>query len=137
MRAAIYIGVSSRDKGQDTANQLAELRDFCKAQGLEVAGSYKHDDHCGSWVDSAKYRAILANAVRRKFDVILFLELDTFTREGALAKLEVLNERFFPEERIDESSANNRRNNKRSRRVSKVSSTFCLRMVDESKWGPT
>jgi hypothetical protein len=29
-RAALYARVSTKDKGQDTQNQLAQLRDFCR-----------------------------------------------------------------------------------------------------------
>jgi DNA invertase Pin-like site-specific DNA recombinase len=32
MSAALYARVSTRDKGQETANQLKQLREFCSAQ---------------------------------------------------------------------------------------------------------
>jgi DNA invertase Pin-like site-specific DNA recombinase len=32
MRAALYTRVSTKDKGQETANQLRQLREFCASQ---------------------------------------------------------------------------------------------------------
>lgn len=37
MRAALYTRVSTRDKGQDTANQLDQLRDLCRSRSWEIA----------------------------------------------------------------------------------------------------
>lgn len=41
MRAAIYARVSTTDRGQDTANQLAELQRFASCQGWQVAEVYE------------------------------------------------------------------------------------------------
>jgi predicted site-specific integrase-resolvase len=35
-RVALYARVSTKDKGQDTENQLAQLRDFCGASGFSI-----------------------------------------------------------------------------------------------------
>ena len=43
MRAALYTRVSTRDKGQDTANQLDQLRDLCRTRSWEIVAEY--DDH--------------------------------------------------------------------------------------------
>ena len=50
MRTALYARVSTRDKGQDTENQLAQLREFARSQGWTIVGEYtdrvtgKHSD---------------------------------------------------------------------------------------------
>jgi len=40
MRVALYARVSTKDKGQDTENQLLQLRQFCHQQGWEIFGEY-------------------------------------------------------------------------------------------------
>ena len=40
MRTALYARVSTRDKGQDVENQLAQLREFCARQGWTVAREF-------------------------------------------------------------------------------------------------
>jgi len=37
MRAALYTRVSTKDKGQETANQLTQLRQFCESQAWSPA----------------------------------------------------------------------------------------------------
>ena len=89
MRAAVYTRVSTRDKGQDTANQLDQLRDFCKAQSWDIVAEYEDHDS-GSNPDRTQFKAMLNDAMQRKFDVVLFWALDRFTREGALQTLQYL-----------------------------------------------
>ncbi len=40
MRAALYARVSTRDKGQDTENQLLQLREYCHRQQWEIVEEY-------------------------------------------------------------------------------------------------
>ena len=75
MRAALYTRVSTRDKGQETANQLHQLREFCAAQGWEIAREYEDHDSGGK-ADRPQFRAMMADAAQRKFDVLLFWALD-------------------------------------------------------------
>lgn len=37
MKAALYLRVSTRDKGQTTDNQLAQLREWCAHKGHDIA----------------------------------------------------------------------------------------------------
>ena len=39
-RIALYARVSTKDKGQDTENQLAQLRDFCTRQDWTIVNEY-------------------------------------------------------------------------------------------------
>jgi DNA invertase Pin-like site-specific DNA recombinase len=90
MRAALYTRVSTRDKGQDTANQLDQLRDLCQTRSWEIVAEYEDHD-TGSKPDRTRFQALMQDATRRKFDVVLFWALDRFTREGALETLQYLN----------------------------------------------
>lgn len=81
MKAAIYTRVSTRDKGQDTANQLNQLRDFCSGRGWPIVAEYEDHDS-GSNPDRCGFRAMMTGAAHRKFDVLVFWALDRFSREG-------------------------------------------------------
>ncbi len=91
MRAALYTRVSTRDRGQETANQLDHLREFCKAQEWQIVSEYEDHDS-GAKAARQNFKVLMAAAARRRFDVVLFWALDRFTREGALATLQHLNQ---------------------------------------------
>jgi len=79
--AALYTRVSTRDKGQETANQLHELRKLCTAQGWTIVSEYE-DHESGGKADRSQFKAMMTDAAKRKFDVVLFWALDRFSREG-------------------------------------------------------
>jgi DNA invertase Pin-like site-specific DNA recombinase len=81
MRAAVYIRVSTRDKGQETENQLRQLRGFCAAQSWHIVAEYE-DHESGGKADRVQFRAMMADAAKRKFDVLVFWALDRSSREG-------------------------------------------------------
>jgi DNA invertase Pin-like site-specific DNA recombinase len=92
MRVAIYARVSTTDKGQDTENQLRELRQFAtnkESEGWTVAGQYV-DHASGKSADRAEFQRLFRHAAERKFDLVLFWSLDRFTREGVLETLQHL-----------------------------------------------
>jgi DNA invertase Pin-like site-specific DNA recombinase len=77
MRAAIYARVSTFD--QKPENQLVELRRYASARGWQVK---EHVDH---GISGAKERrpaldALLADAKRRRFDVLVVWRLDRLGR---------------------------------------------------------
>lgn len=90
MRVALYARVSTRDKGQETENQLAQLRDFAASQAWTIAAEYV-DQESGAVRERPQYQAMFAAAARRRFDVLLFWSLDRLTRGGALETLQDLN----------------------------------------------
>lgn len=108
MRAAIYARVSTRDRGQDTANQLEQLRAYAAGQGWTVVQEYV-DQESGRTADRSAFRRLMDDAHRRRFDVVLFWSLDRFSREGALETLQHLRRlsaagvrfRSFTEQYID------------------------------------
>lgn len=86
MRTALYARVSTRDKGQDTENQLVQLREFAKTQGWAVTGEYV-DRVTGKHSDREQFQRLFKDASQRKFDMVLFWSLDRFSREGVLETL--------------------------------------------------
>lgn len=83
---AIYARVSTRDKGQDTENQLRQLRDYCAKQGYVITNEYV-DRSSGKRSDREQFQAMFAAASRREFDCVLFWSLDRFSREGTVETL--------------------------------------------------
>lgn len=90
MKAFLYARVSTRDKGQDVENQLAQLREFAKRQGWELVHEYI-DHETGSKADRPELQAMFLACSQGKADVVLFWALDRFTREGAYETLRYLN----------------------------------------------
>lgn len=88
-RIAIYSRVSTKDKGQDTENQLRQLRDFCSNQGWTIIREYV-DQASGKHGDREQFQEMFAAASRREFDVVLFWALDRFSREGVFSTLQYL-----------------------------------------------
>ena len=92
MRVAIYARVSTIDKGQETENQLRELRHFVTnraSDGWNVAGEYI-DQASGKTASRSEFQRLFRDASERKFDLVLFWSLDRFTREGVLETLQHL-----------------------------------------------
>ena len=81
LRTALYARVSTKDKGQDTENQLAQLREFCESQHWTITAEYV-DRATGKHSDRAQFQRLFLDASQRKFDVVLFWSLDRFSREG-------------------------------------------------------
>jgi DNA invertase Pin-like site-specific DNA recombinase len=87
---AIYCRVSTKDKGQDTENQLRQLREFCsKQEGWTIFHEYV-DRVSGKHSDREQFQEMFAAASRREFDVVVFWALDRFSREGVYATLQHL-----------------------------------------------
>jgi len=90
MKCALYGRISTRDKGQEVENQLAQLRDFAKTQGWEAAHEFV-DRETGATSDRPQFQEMFTAASQRKFDVLLFWSLDRLSREGVLETLQHLN----------------------------------------------
>jgi DNA invertase Pin-like site-specific DNA recombinase len=90
MKIGIYARVSTKDKGQDTENQLVVLREFAAKQGWEIFNEYV-DRETGAKSDRAEFQRMFADASKRRFDLLLFWSLDRLSREGVLETLQHLN----------------------------------------------
>ena len=86
--AAIYARVSTKDRGQDTANQLIQLRDYCQRQGWQYVEYI--DQASGKTGDRDAFKRLFTDASRRLFDVVVVWALDRFTREGVLETFEYI-----------------------------------------------
>jgi len=85
----LYARVSTRDKGQDTENQLLQLRQFCKQQGWTVVQEYV-DQKTGRTSDREAFQRLFQDAYQKRFQMVLFWALDRFSREGATDTLQHL-----------------------------------------------
>jgi DNA invertase Pin-like site-specific DNA recombinase len=88
-RIVLYARVSTKDKGQDTRNQLAQLREFCASQHWTITQEYV-DQASGKTDDRPQFKKLMEAASRREFDLVLFWSLDRFSREGVLETLQHL-----------------------------------------------
>src|SRR6516225_2551673 len=86
-RAALYARVSTRDKGQDTENQLAQLRQFCAASGWPIVTEFL-DHATGKHSDREQFQAMFTAASRREFDCLVTWALDRLSREGVAKTFE-------------------------------------------------
>jgi len=108
MRVALYARVSTKDKGQDTENQLRQLRAFADTQCWSIVGEYV-DRTTGKRSDREQFQKMFVAASRREFDVLLFWSLDRLSREGVVETLNHLqrltgygvNYRSFTEQYLD------------------------------------
>jgi DNA invertase Pin-like site-specific DNA recombinase len=94
-RVAIYARVSTIDKGQDPDLQLSELREYVERRGWKIVSEYVDKGHSGAKESRPALNRMMADARRRKFDVIAVWKLDRFGRSlkhlvTALADLESL-----------------------------------------------
>jgi DNA invertase Pin-like site-specific DNA recombinase len=88
-RIVLYARVSTKE-GQDCENQLAQLREFAAKQDWSIIREYI--DHVSGKTTEKRlqFKAMLASASRREFDLVLFWSLDRFSREGVLPTLKDL-----------------------------------------------
>lgn len=73
MKVAIYCRVSTRDKGQDTANQRLQLEGFARKQGWKV--QKVHEDRVsGKRGERGReaFKQMFEAAARREWDCLLF-----------------------------------------------------------------
>ena len=92
-RVAIYARVSTTL--QDAGLQTSELRQFAEARGWITAGEYVDAGVSGAKDSRPELNRLMADAKRRRFDVVLVWKLDRFGRSlrhlvNALAEFESL-----------------------------------------------
>ncbi len=89
MRAAIYARVSSaaqRDR-HTIENQLRVLPAFVQSQGWELAGTYVDDGRsakAGKLDDRDGFAQLLRDAERRKFELLVVVDVDRLTRTDSI-----------------------------------------------------
>jgi DNA invertase Pin-like site-specific DNA recombinase len=90
-KVAIYVRVSTRDKGQDVENQVGQLKKFCHDGSFEIVEIYSDNESGQKGRRERKaFDQMFKDARLRKFNILLFWALDRFTREGTLKTLHYL-----------------------------------------------
>lgn len=80
MRTALYARVSTTDKGQDVTMQTRELREYCQRRGWEIVGEYVDNGVSGSKDSRPELNKLMADAHKRRFDVVVVWRFDRFAR---------------------------------------------------------
>jgi DNA invertase Pin-like site-specific DNA recombinase len=113
-RVAIYARVSTTNHGQDVSLQTRDMHQFAEARGWRLADEYVDNGVSGSTDSRPELNRLMADAKRRKFDVVLVWKLDRFGRSlrhlvNALAEFESLNIAFVSlSDNLDLSTASGR-----------------------------
>jgi DNA invertase Pin-like site-specific DNA recombinase len=80
MRCAIYARVSTIGNGQSPEMQLLELREHCERRGWSISGEYVDIGISGAKEKRPELDRLLADAHRRRCDVIVVWKFDRFAR---------------------------------------------------------
>lgn len=87
---AVYARVSTVGKGQETENQLAQIRAWCAKEGHEIVAEYV-DTVSGSGKRARpEFERMMRDAEAGRFQQLLFWSLDRLSREGVLTTLQHL-----------------------------------------------
>jgi len=114
MRTAIYARVSTTNHGQDASLQTSEMQQFVEARGWQLADQYVDQGVSGAKDSRPELNRLMADAHKRKFDVVLVWKLDRFGRSlrhlvNALAEFESLGIAFVSlSDNLDLSTASGR-----------------------------
>src|ERR1017187_8811541 len=79
-RVAIYARVSTTNHGQDVTLQTRELEQFAEARGWHLVDSYLDLGISGSKDKRPELDRLMADAHRRRFDVVIVWKFDRFAR---------------------------------------------------------
>src|SRR2546426_5373733 len=93
IRVAIYARVSTTNHGQDVSLQTRELEAFAQARGWQIAGEYVDAGVSGAKDSRPELNRLMADAHRRRFDVVVVWKFDRFARSVShlLRALETFN----------------------------------------------
>lgn len=99
VRCVFYVRVSTSNGHQNPEVQLNDLRPFAESRGWQLVGEYIDQGVSGSQESRPELNRLMADAKRRKFDVIVVWKLDRFARSlkhlvVALAEFESLAVQF-------------------------------------------
>jgi DNA invertase Pin-like site-specific DNA recombinase len=114
MRTAIYARVSTTNHGQDASLQTRDLEQFAQARGWCLVDSYIDVGISGTKEKRPELNRLMADAHKRRFDVVLVWKLDRFGRSlrhlvNALAEFESLGITFVSlSDNLDLSTASGR-----------------------------
>ena len=87
MKAAIYNRVSTERQEWETQSRV--LRDRCAASGWQIVEEYSEETSATKGEQIA-FNRMMADARRRKWDVLVFWAWDRITRRGSSAALDIM-----------------------------------------------
>jgi len=79
-RVVLYARVSTKEQNSET--QLKALREYCKRMSYNLCGEYIDNGVSGGTADRKEFLRLLADADKRKFDLVVIWSLDRLSREG-------------------------------------------------------
>src|SRR5918992_4777628 len=100
-RACLWLRVSTDSKGQDPALQLADLEGVYQQRDWRVVKAYEVEESAFGRTPRQQFQAMLEDARKGKFDILVVWSLDRFSREGEwsvsriMAALQGWNIRFY------------------------------------------
>lgn len=92
-KVAVYARVSTTNHGQDAGMQTREMRQFTDARGWTLADEYVDAGISGAKDSRPELNRLMADAHKRKFDVVVVWKFDRFARSVShlLRALETFN----------------------------------------------
>ncbi|MFH1141634.1 MAG: recombinase family protein [Chloroflexota bacterium] len=81
-RAALWLRVSTANKGQDPALQRTDLERVCQQRGWSMVKVYELEESAFGKRPREQFQAMLEEARRGRFDVLVVWPMDRFSREG-------------------------------------------------------
>ena len=100
-RACLWLRVSTDTRGQDPELQRADLERVCQQRDWEIVKVYEVEESAFGKTPREQFQAMLEDARKGKFDVLVVWSLDRFSREGEwsvsriMAALQDWNVRFY------------------------------------------
>ena len=100
-RACLWLRVSTDAKGQDPDLQRVDLERVCEQRGWQIVQVFEVEESAFGKKPREQFQAMLEEARKGKFDVLVCWSLDRFSREGEwsvsriMAALQDWNVRFF------------------------------------------
>ena len=79
-RVALYARVSTKNNGQDPETQLIALREYAGHRGMNITDEYVDVGISGAKDRRPELDRMMADARRRRFDVVLVARFDRFAR---------------------------------------------------------
>ena len=79
-RVAIYARVSTNGNGQSPEMQVRELREYCGRRDWTIVGEYVDTGICGAKDRRPELDRLMADAHKRRFDVVAVWKFDRFAR---------------------------------------------------------
>jgi DNA invertase Pin-like site-specific DNA recombinase len=79
-RAVLYARVSTLHQGQDPELQSREIREYCQRRGWPLVGEYVDAGISGAKERRPQLDRLIADAHKRKFEVIVVWRFDRFAR---------------------------------------------------------